>query len=282
MTDRFELVPFHEHQIMTMKTADAVNVIMKPIVESLGLTWHGQFERMNRHPVIREGIRVTRIPSAGGMQEMVALELEHFHGWLVTLSPDRVRDEAKRELIIRYQREAFRVIFEHFHGKMNARPLTVRGANGLVSMHNHYLALIKKMQRAVDPAERSSVYSLLCDVGDRINHTPPPMDQLGREAPQAPEILQKFWHTYELLMERGYRLNLSRKPELIAINLGQMQEAILAEKLDFLINPDVHAVLESSTSPQFVAQKAVNPKPSDPPDPKAKKSVYCWVFQRTR
>lgn len=116
MATHVELVPFENHQITTVRQDTDVFVVMKPIVAALGLDWNGQYQRINRHPAIRQGMFVTHIPSAGGEQEAVTLQLEQFHGWLVTLHPERVRDPLKRELIVSYQRRAFRVLFDHFHG----------------------------------------------------------------------------------------------------------------------------------------------------------------------
>ena len=113
---KFEIVPFEDHHILTAEHAGQVTVVVKPIVEKIGLKWHGQFERIKRHPVLAKGVRVTRIPTAGGAQDMVCLELTAFHGWLATISPDRIPNQIAREMVLRYQETAFRVLFEHFHG----------------------------------------------------------------------------------------------------------------------------------------------------------------------
>ncbi len=49
------------------------HVAMKPIVEGVGLSWRGQAERLQRDPVLSEGARVIRTPSAGGSQRTTML-----------------------------------------------------------------------------------------------------------------------------------------------------------------------------------------------------------------
>ncbi|MPT48029.1 MAG: hypothetical protein E2598_06360 [Sphingobium sp.] len=38
MSYKYEMIPFHQHQIMTVQTDDSVMVVMKPIVEALGMS----------------------------------------------------------------------------------------------------------------------------------------------------------------------------------------------------------------------------------------------------
>ena len=49
---------------------------MKPISDRLGLSWHGQRERLRRDAVLSEGGRMMRLPSAGGMQETLVLRAD--------------------------------------------------------------------------------------------------------------------------------------------------------------------------------------------------------------
>ena len=191
MTDRFEIVPFHQHQIMTLRTDDAISVIMRPIVETLGLDWSAQYRRVHRHPVLSEGIGVITIPSASGMQKAMTLNLEQFHGWLITLTPDRVRDEAKREMIVRYQREAFRVVFEHFHGKVG-RPdkptRTVKSLAATISTQNQVMKLISRLQVTCHPQERRSMHKMLDDMCQELGIDTPDLDQLGCDAPVGSQV----------------------------------------------------------------------------------------------
>ncbi|WP_288804618.1 phage antirepressor N-terminal domain-containing protein [uncultured Novosphingobium sp.] len=275
-----EVVPFHQHQILTVKDSDGIYVVMKPIAETLGLTWRKQHDRITQHPVLSKGITLKVIPSAGGMQEMLTLDLEHFHGWLVTIDPRRVFNEDVRERIVMYQAEAFRAVFEHFHGKISRVQVTAQSARATVLLQNQYTKLLDKLVVTVDAGRRQALYSLIQSLGEQLGTEVPALVDLGKEAPQAPEILQEFWHVFEILTERGHRVNFSRKHELIAVNLPAMRAAIATEKLDFHIGADFGDLLEQCPSPKFIANKAVNTKSEDPSRAKKGKTVKCFVFQR--
>ena len=91
-------------------------VPIKPISDYLGLTWSGQYERLERDAVLSEAkrlIRVTRINSAGGRPDALALPIEYLNGWLFGISPNRVKP-ALKDKIIRYQKECYRVLWEAF------------------------------------------------------------------------------------------------------------------------------------------------------------------------
>lgn len=272
MSEVFEIVPFHQHQIMTVKTDSAVFVVMKPIVEALGLDWRAQQRRIAGHPVIAQGMALMTIPSAGGMQETLTLDLEQFHGWLITLTPERVKDGAKRDVILCYQAEAFRVVFEHFHGKIGSQRTTRKSTAASIALQNHYLSLGNRLRNTADPAERKMIYSLLEDVGSQIGQTPPALEEIGSDRPRTPEILEKFWHSFALANAHGHRLNQARKENLIAVNLKEAQQAFDAEGIDLFIGADMHRALRQSAEPLFIATRNVNCRDG--------KVRACWVFRK--
>ena len=114
-------IDFHGDTLLASKQDEEVFVAVKPIAERIGLRWHGQFERLQRDPILSEGIRVTCIYSAGGMQETVCLRLDLVHGWLFTIDHDRVKPEL-RERVLLYKRECYRVLAEHFLGRAAPAP----------------------------------------------------------------------------------------------------------------------------------------------------------------
>lgn len=270
MTDSFALVPFEDRQIMTVRNNDGIFVVMKPITESLGLTWHGQFERIKRHPVISKGIRVTRIPSAGGMQEVVALHLEQFHGWLLTLSPDRIADEEKRAVIIQYQERAFRVVFEHFHGRMGKR-LNLQSVTSRVSLQNQTLRLAQKLQGTRNRVERRMMHQMLEGMCTELGIDTPALEELGHDAPQPPDILRSFWDAIETLKAREVEFDHSRAPHVIALNLKEIRQHFKDAGIRIEIDTTLRKALKQSDAPRFVADKTVNSRITE-------KAKNCWVF----
>ena len=101
-----------------------VYVPVRPICENLGLAWPSQYSRIKRDAVLSEAatsVTVT-VTEAGQRGAMVCLTLKFLPGWLFGVSVKRVRPELQ-EKIIRYQREAYDVLWEAFQeGRLTAEP----------------------------------------------------------------------------------------------------------------------------------------------------------------
>lgn len=98
-----------------------IYVPVKPIVTYLGLDWPGQYQRIQRDPILSEvitGVVITTIPDpergGGGPQETLCLPIEMLHGYLFGIQANRVRPEI-RDKVLRYQRECYRALYEAFH-----------------------------------------------------------------------------------------------------------------------------------------------------------------------
>jgi hypothetical protein len=108
-------VKFHGTELLGFPSGQMVVVAVKPIVVAMGLDWASQFKRIQRDPVLSEGVVMMTIPSeSGGAQRMVCLELELIHGWLFKIDSSRIRDAKIRELVLMYQRECYSVLHNHF------------------------------------------------------------------------------------------------------------------------------------------------------------------------
>lgn len=109
-------IDFHDDTLFAVEDGANVFVAVKPISDGLGLKWSGQHDRLNRDPILAEGIRVTRMPSPGGEQETVCLRLDLLQGWLFGIDAARVKPEA-RDRVLAYKRECCAVLFAHFYGR---------------------------------------------------------------------------------------------------------------------------------------------------------------------
>lgn len=119
-------IGFYNDQIIAVRVEDGtVYVPIRPICDSLDLSWTGQRERINRDAVLSElvqGVRVTRTPDQGGSQEMLCLPLPYLNGWLFGINANRVK-ESSRSIVIRYQKECYEVLFEAFQeGRLTTDP----------------------------------------------------------------------------------------------------------------------------------------------------------------
>lgn len=106
-------VVFHDHELVTAKHSGKTYVAMRPICDGIGLAWNGQYERIKRDEVLAEGVRVIRIPTAGGDQKSIFLPLEYLNGWLFGVDVNRVKPEVKEKLI-QYKRECYQVLADYW------------------------------------------------------------------------------------------------------------------------------------------------------------------------
>lgn len=90
-------------------------VVMKPICDALCLDWQAQHKLITADPVLNSTISVTETVGADGKsREMVCLPLDYLNGWLFKINANRYKGDDRRETIIRYQRECYRVLADHF------------------------------------------------------------------------------------------------------------------------------------------------------------------------
>lgn len=111
---------------------------------------------------------------------------------------------------------------------------------------------------------------------------------LAREHP----MVEAFWEAYEFLNEAddsaedaAGRLNHSRTPRQIAINLNHFVQVATERRQQIPPIQDLKRLLKSSRSPRFIDVRVVNSRINevwnrrvDNPDAKRPASVKCWVF----
>ncbi len=119
--DEIKVVPvmFGTDLILAAEVRGEVFIAVKPIAESLGLDWSAQWRRIQRDVILSEGIAMMAMPLTAHGQETVCLRLDLVNGWLFGIDENRVKPEIKAT-VLRYKRECYRVLFEHFFRKTGA------------------------------------------------------------------------------------------------------------------------------------------------------------------
>ena len=154
------LVPIEEKQVVFYEdevTAVLVDVAdrpqvfvpLRPLADLLGVSWTGQYERIQRDPVLSEvtrSVRVTRTQDQA--REMVCLPLDYLNGWLFGINANRVKASI-RERLIRYQRECYQVLAEAF---MGGAPQTAvsRAESTLLQVREMGLAIARMAEEQIE------------------------------------------------------------------------------------------------------------------------------------
>lgn len=113
-------VQFNDQSLLATVVNDIPHVALKPICENLGVDWEAQRKRIERHPVLNSTASMIKaVAQDGKLREMLMIPIEYLNGWLFGIDANRVNANAK-DAVIKYQRECFKVLANHFMPKRNA------------------------------------------------------------------------------------------------------------------------------------------------------------------
>lgn len=280
MTPQLEtaLVPFHGHQLLTIKDGNTIRVAMRPICEAIGLDWSAQFRRIERHAVLGTCVAVmaTQLPGEQQSREIVTLPLDYLNGWLFGIDTARVKPELKDRLI-EYQRECFTALAAYWQQGVATNP-RARAATipQLLATQRQVRALMQELKRETSPAVRRTLHAQLEQSCRLLGIPAPDLAEIGADAVPDHEspLLAEFWEVFDLLQQRpDAGLNHARSGGCIALNLPQVRAAATAAKLHLPEPAELRRLLKASRSPSFVEIKAVNSRIM------GNKTIKCWLFQ---
>lgn len=78
-------------------------VLMNPTVNSLGINWDSQVPKLHRHPLLSKGLSKVDVQTTNGLRPMLALRLDLFPEWIMSIDASRVRKDV-REKVLAHQR----------------------------------------------------------------------------------------------------------------------------------------------------------------------------------
>ncbi len=89
---------------------------IKPICEALGVDYPNQYKKLKEHPIYSSSIVLsTMIASDNKAREMTCIPIQFLSGWIFSINPANVKEEAKDGLI-KYQLECNKALFNYFFG----------------------------------------------------------------------------------------------------------------------------------------------------------------------
>lgn len=108
-------IEFQSDRLTAVERQGEYFVAVRPICEAIGVDWSSQRKRINRDPILRQGVvMMTTAPGGYGPREL-CLRFDLVNGWLFTIDAGRVR-AASRPKVLAYKAECHRVLFRHFYG----------------------------------------------------------------------------------------------------------------------------------------------------------------------
>ncbi|WP_366940355.1 phage antirepressor N-terminal domain-containing protein [uncultured Gilliamella sp.] len=89
------MVQFHNQSLIVLNYQDKPYIVMKPVCENIGLDWHAQLNRINRHNILSKAVVMIATSTNGGVQKSVCLPISMINGWLFGIETSRVKLEIR-------------------------------------------------------------------------------------------------------------------------------------------------------------------------------------------
>ncbi len=89
-------------------------IAIKPICEALGVNYPTQLEKLKSDEFLNSVISLRGTTGSDGKEyQMITIPYMYIFGWLFTINPKNVKEEAK-ETVLKYKMECYQALFNHF------------------------------------------------------------------------------------------------------------------------------------------------------------------------
>ncbi len=153
-------VEVYGHSVPSARVVDPetagerVYVAARYICEAVGLDWPRQRRTMRQDPILSDvltGVSLEAPPTPGkrrgGAQPMLCLPLEFLHGWLFRINPNRVKPEARDDLV-HFQRDCYRILYDVYYGR--ALATRTEATSPLAQVRDMGLAIARLAQEQIE------------------------------------------------------------------------------------------------------------------------------------
>jgi hypothetical protein len=146
-TTTTELVPFQGGHIEAQRRGDRALVVIKSVCEHLDIDVENQRKKLNQ-AAWATTVMITAVAKDGKNREVACLDLDCLPMWLATIQTTKVKPSA-RPLLEAYQREAARVLRDHFFGRREEAAPRHIGTDPMV------LQMLERLTVAVESLART-------------------------------------------------------------------------------------------------------------------------------
>jgi len=133
-------VPFHNAELFLVEHYGQPYTPMKPIVEGMGLDWKSQFVKLKQR-FASTVVEITIVANDGKERLMTCLPVKKIFGWLMTISPNKVKPEL-RDTVIKYQEECDDVLWDYWTKGKAVNPRTTKVER--TPLHDAHAMLVAK------------------------------------------------------------------------------------------------------------------------------------------
>ena len=108
---KIETVKFYDQEIDVIFHENLPYIIVRQISDNIGINYNTSRDQIQKRNDINHTVKYIKLPTNGGMQRYLCLPLAMLNVWIQKLVPSRT---AVGDTLIRYQRECFNFLFNHF------------------------------------------------------------------------------------------------------------------------------------------------------------------------
>lgn len=150
-TDEIVHIPFHDDEILCVEVDGKPHVILKPAVESLGVDYWTQVEKLRGRSWATTGQRLV-VAADGRSRDMLTCDVRTFLMLLATIDERRVSEDVRPKLVT-YQAEVADAIESYFvaGGAVNPRATRLQ-LEDIAGLAERRLSMLRAAAGLVDPA----------------------------------------------------------------------------------------------------------------------------------
>lgn len=143
-------IPFHGTNIQSVEIDGNPHIVLKPMVESIGMDYSRQLQKLKGKSWATMGMTAT-VGADGKSREMTVIDLRTLTMWLATIDENRVSEEA-RPLVVAYQSEVADAIEAYWSkgGAINPRA-TEHQMNALLRQTQMQMELCQVAKGLIHP-----------------------------------------------------------------------------------------------------------------------------------
>ena len=170
-------VTFHQDSLALIEHKGQPFVAMKPVVENMGLAWHGQFQKLRDkfNSVIQE---IGTTGGDGKKYDMICLPLRKIPAFMYSINPNKVKPELRGK-ILQYQEECDDVLWQYwtkgYVGNAGQKPPTY---NQQLAAGKERIRLLEKLKREGHKDIREAIYQQIRHASDIMGIDPPEMESI--------------------------------------------------------------------------------------------------------
>lgn len=164
-------VPFHNAELFLVEHNGQPYTPMKPIVDGIGMDWASQFVKLKQR-FASTIVEITIVANDGKERLMTCLPVRKLFGWLMTISPNKVKPEL-RDTVIKYQEECDDVLWDYWTKgiAVNPRKSTPKDRESLRHAVSNLVSRAK--------INFSDAYNMVLQRFDKNHIEEIPLDELG-------------------------------------------------------------------------------------------------------